>query len=359
MVLHLPATNSFVITPHERGLLAATFYLAGGLTALLASMAPHAHTRSLAALGLTCLTVAGGSYLLRHSFAYWATLASSIAGPMLIAAGILAGNGGPASAVMAALFAFVAVHTALVLPWEYSGIIQLWGATSAVTASWLVAPDVPLAFVAATYLLVCGTLWGVTTRVVEHVRRQAATDPLTGLANRAAFNNALDHSLATVQRTHEPLSLVALDLDEFKLLNDTHGHAAGDASLIAVANAWSYQLRARDTLARTGGDEFIAILPGASPARASHVGARLQDATPVNISCSVGVTTWTSEQTAEQLVAAADHALYQDKAQRHDPTATKRPGCHQPPTEPGPTTKPRRAPTWPSTGVNGSGDRWF
>ncbi len=307
-------------TPLERGLLAATFYLSGGLTTLLAAFAPQAHARLLAALGVVVLTVAGVSYVLRRRFVYWATLASSVAGPTFIAAGILAGNGSGASAVMATLYTFVAIHTALVLRWEHAAVIQLWGVATAVTASWLVAPDLPSTVVAATYLLTCGTLWGVTARLVGAVRRQAATDPLTGLANRASFADALDHALATVQRTREPLSLVALDLDAFKQINDTRGHAAGDTTLIAATQAWAGQLRARDTLARTGGDEFIAVLPGADPDQAAQVADRLKDATPAIVSCSVGVATWSSDQTAEQLAIAADRDLYGDKAHRRNPT---------------------------------------
>jgi len=303
-------------TSVQRGVLAAIFYLAGGLVVLLAGLAPGAHSGWLVGLGLTALAVAGASYVLRRSFAYWATLATSTAGPLLIGIGIVAGDGSWASAVAATLYTFVAIHTALVLRWGHAGLIQVWGLATAGVASQLVAPFLPLAVVAATYLLVCGTLWAVTTHLVLHVRHEAATDPLTGLANRASFADALAHALATVDRTGEPLSLVALDLDGFKLVNDTRGHAAGDATLVACARAWSSQLRGRDILARTGGDEFIAILPGSGSAPAAQVAARLQGATPDDVSCSVGVATWSPGQTGDQLVTAADLALYRDKARR-------------------------------------------
>lgn len=303
-------------TPTQRGMLAAIFYLSGGLVALLAALAPGSHGGALATLGLTAVTVAVASHVLRRRFAYWATLATSTAGPLLIAVGIVAGDGSWASALLATLFTFVAIHTALVLRWEHAGLIQVWGAVSAVAAARLVAADLPAAVVATAYLVVCGTLWGVTTHLVRHVRREAATDPLTGLANRGSFGEALAHAMATVERTGEPLSLVALDLDGFKLVNDTRGHAAGDAVLVACADAWSRQLRGRDVLARTGGDEFVAILPGSDSDEAARVAARLRDAVAPTVLCSVGVAGWVAGQGADQLVTAADQALYRDKARR-------------------------------------------
>ncbi len=96
----------------------------------------------------------------------------------------------------------------------------------------------------------------------------AQRDPLTGLANRRAFEEALRREVARARRSGAPLAVAALDVDHFKRVNDAHGHAAGDAVLAAVAARAAAALRAGDLLARVGGEEFAALLPGAGLAAA-------------------------------------------------------------------------------------------
>lgn len=147
---------------------------------------------------------------------------------------------------------------------------------------------------------------------------QAFTDTLTGLKNR----RALDHVLARLLRQQRPLAVLSLDLDFFKEINDTHGHAAGDAMLQHVARAMLDETREDDTLARVGGDEFTLLLPGVTrpePARelTRRLIARIE--TPLRygphtlqVSASVGIalSNQMSAPTAETLAAAADRALY-------------------------------------------------
>jgi diguanylate cyclase (GGDEF)-like protein len=298
----------------ERGRLACVFYGAGGLLVLVAAVEPGSRTIMLG-LAVAALSVSASAYLWRERFSYAATLISSVLGPGLIAAGIVAGGQSWAGGLIAAAYTFVAVHTALVLRWQHAAGLFAWATVTAVLALTLGDPGLPIAPMTAGFLLIYGTLVGVTSWLTQKVQRQAATDPLTGLANRAAFDAALAYARATVLRTDEPLSLIALDLDDFKRINDTQGHAAGDAVLVDAARCWSAQLRERDVLARTGGDEFVAILPGADIEEAAQVADRLVAALTGPVGCSAGVATWRQGQDLDQLLRTADRALYAAKQQ--------------------------------------------
>lgn len=111
---------------------------------------------------------------------------------------------------------------------------------------------------------------------VEAVARLALADPLTGLPNRRAFDAALSREVARARREGAPLAVAALDVDHFKRVNDVHGHAAGDAVLAAAASRAAAALRAGDLLARVGGEEFVALLPGATLAAAAEAAERIR-----------------------------------------------------------------------------------
>ena len=100
-------------------------------------------------------------------------------------------------------------------------------------------------------------------RRLEHAETAAVSDPLTGLPNRALLADRAEQALRRSRRTGEPFSLVVVDLDDFKLVNDRHGHAAGDAVLRALAGRFGATVRASDTVARLGGDEFVVLSLGA------------------------------------------------------------------------------------------------
>jgi diguanylate cyclase (GGDEF)-like protein len=111
-----------------------------------------------------------------------------------------------------------------------------------------------------------------------------------------------------------------LDIDHFKRFNDAHGHQAGDRLLREIAQTWRAQLRASDILARYGGEEFALVSPAWPLTAATAVLARVRAATPRGQTCSAGLAVFTGSESAEQLVARADAALYEAKAQGRDRT---------------------------------------
>jgi diguanylate cyclase (GGDEF)-like protein len=112
--------------------------------------------------------------------------------------------------------------------------------------------------------------------------------------------------------------LATLDLDCFKLYNDTHGHPAGDRLLREMAAVWREELRARDFLARIGGEEFALLLPGTGPGDASAVVERLRARMPYEQTCSAGIVARKAGEGADSLTARADEALYASKTSGRD-----------------------------------------
>ncbi len=156
----------------------------------------------------------------------------------------------------------------------------------------------------------------VRADLMHRLADQAITDELTGLANRRGWYTQLDSALARARRTHEPLSVVLLDLDGFKTVNDRRGHAAGDRLLRAVSANWLAAVRESDVLGRVGGDEFAVLLEGADGAAADEIVARLEAALPAGQGVSAGIATWNGDETGEALVSRADAQMYGRKRQR-------------------------------------------
>ncbi len=152
-------------------------------------------------------------------------------------------------------------------------------------------------------------------------RAEAGTDAVTGCMNHRAMRRRLHEEIGRVARAEGRLSCLLLDLDDFKLVNDRHGHPAGDALLRGVARALMGEFRAFDRVARYGGDEFVVILPNAGLESAALAADRaLQrlaalpsfDATP-GVSASIGAAQWRAPMTAQELLAACDEALLRSK----------------------------------------------
>jgi len=152
----------------------------------------------------------------------------------------------------------------------------------------------------------------------------ASTDPLTGLLNHRAFHARLDEEIARADRSGQPLALLLVDLDDFRAINNTHGHQAGDRALAAIAAALRSSLRAGDSAGRHGGDEFAALLPEADLGEALAVAERARAAVAavalpagnatIHATTSLGVAALPRHARArEALIAAADGAAYAAK----------------------------------------------
>lgn len=160
------------------------------------------------------------------------------------------------------------------------------------------------------------------TAVNQRLQSLAMTDPLTQLGNRRAFDDNLAIELAQAKRDKLPLSLMLLDIDNFKRVNDKLGHEAGDQLLQAIAATLTEQVRPSDRPARLGGDEFAAILPDADTETAIIVATRLkaqidkaaltEQHLALGASISIGIATWHGHQ-EQQLYTQADDALYEAK----------------------------------------------
>ena len=159
---------------------------------------------------------------------------------------------------------------------------------------------------------------------LESARQLADRDPLCPLLNRRAFKRELEREIARSERYKTALSLLFIDLDAFKSINDREGHEAGDRVLLKVAETLQNSVRQNDIVGRLGGDEFGVVLIEAGPEEASicrsAIGDRLATACPAQVSASIGTASWTEGQTATQLLACADQDMFRQKSsKRHTP----------------------------------------
>lgn len=213
---------------------------------------------------------------------------------------------------------------------------HLWSRNPGVSASLLVCTTViavtAIAGVSSGHEAVIGAIAAaaaigigvVASRVrydakVNEIERLATRDPVTGLANRRVLDEALPREVARARRTDAALSVIVLDIDRFKRVNDVHGHLAGDGVLRSVGAALVANTKGYDVAVRLGGDEFAVLLPGCSAADAANVAERLLlrtvaeiDGHPVTVSAGYASLT-SSMLDGRALLAAGDAGLYAAK----------------------------------------------
>jgi diguanylate cyclase (GGDEF)-like protein len=293
---------------------AAVLFAAGGSLALFSLAVPHwhiAHPAEAALMAVPALPTAALLYLFAariperaiHVFLVLATLQLSAAVPLL----------GPGAATAAAgcyftwisIFAFYFVRRRLaLLHLGFMGLVYAF-------ALWVVhAHGGPGQWVVTMGTAAAGGL--VVASLVGPLRQQAATDVLTGLANRRSWEDTLERELARAWRQHLPVTVAVIDLDHFKDLNDSAGHQAGDRLLRDVSAAWGNVIRDEDVLARPGGDEFGLVLPNCSQGQALEILDRLREKTP-DLTFSAGLAAWDGSEQAGTLMERADIALYRAK----------------------------------------------
>jgi diguanylate cyclase (GGDEF)-like protein len=187
--------------------------------------------------------------------------------------------------------------------------------------------NAPQSFVILALMFLSMALnFGFMLMAIDRLRNEVADlalmDDLTGVGNRRHLLQRLTDECARSERSNEPFALLVIDIDSFKLINDSHGHAAGDACLQHFTLMAQTRLRTCDMLARTGGDEFCVVLPASTLREGAMIARRIIDVcrddaaacvgSDIPVSVSIGVAQWTREVGAfpDRLIAAADHALY-------------------------------------------------
>ncbi|MDX1392676.1 MAG: GGDEF domain-containing protein [Rheinheimera sp.] len=183
--------------------------------------------------------------------------------------------------------------------------------------------DHPFSPMVQRELLLLESEWLFSLRnalVVSRLQHMALKDTLTGLGNRRFFDDSFDKAVQLAKRHNDSCALILLDLDNFKQVNDTAGHSAGDEVLLAVADCLRDTLRATDSLFRFGGDEFAVLLSGQDADSAELVARRLVKVInqhylcqQYHVSASAGLSVLREEQSCRQLFTSADSALYQAK----------------------------------------------
>ena len=202
---------------------------------------------------------------------------------------------------------------------------QLVGVDFVFTHSGPALPVIVLLLMFLSMSINFGFLLMAVDRLRSEVADLALLDDLTGVGNRRHLLQRLTEECARSERSGEPFALLVIDLDGFKLINDTHGHAAGDACLQHFTLMAQTRLRPGDMLARSGGDEFCVVLPASTLREGAMIARRILEVCradaeacvgdEIPISLSIGVAQWSREMGLhpDRLMAAADHALYAAK----------------------------------------------
>ena len=212
------------------------------------------------------------------------------------------------------------------------GVRAVWRAESVTTE--MVADSTVNVVSAMGYMAIAltfhATLLGIVVgRILSDLRHRSRHDGLTGLLNRRAMEEALFSQMQRSRRTGEPFTVLMLDLDRFKTINDRHGHAAGDRALKHTAAALTAELREVDAVGRFGGEEFLIVMPGATVETALPVAERLRtalisdppsiDDATLLLSASIGIAQWREPaEEPSRLLMRADAALYNAKVRGRD-----------------------------------------
>lgn len=325
------------------GLVAGWLFLAGAPLCVFAMLLPHSPKVDGTAIWIE----AGATALLSLPLLIWARRLPRRIYPaaMIVATGVITVTmyfngerlGAPSSGtqvyyVWVALYAGYFFNKAEIVV-QLAAIAILYAAILSVVHAGSVGPTRWLLTVA----MVCGCASLVyllkrrRDQLMDRLHAAARRDALTGIANRQAFDERLGHELAVTRRSGHPTAVVFLDIDNFKQINDRRGHAAGDEVLRTVATVATQSLRETDLVARHGGDEFAAILPGANVQQAYQAAERIRlavldaqsaEAGAVPFTISVGVVdSVDAGEVVDAVVRSADRALYSAKRLGRNRTA--------------------------------------
>ncbi|MDH3467863.1 MAG: GGDEF domain-containing protein [Gammaproteobacteria bacterium] len=243
----------------------------------------------------------------------WVLVLQSVFALLLVSIGVAISTLGSYASV-AIFYVVIAVYCFHFFTVPIAVAIVLLGAAGYALALLHIGVESWLAAVAI--MVGSGLTAGIMTNLlVQRIGRLAAEDALTGLTNRRAWEALLRHEVLNAPRNLNPFSIVLLDLDNFKRINDSHGHIAGDHMLQQVAGALQRVTRKGDVAARWGGDEFALLLLKCGDAEATHIVGRITEQLDGVIDFSVGIETWRPPQTMQDVLEAADAKLYTMKQQ--------------------------------------------
>jgi diguanylate cyclase (GGDEF)-like protein len=276
-------------------------------------MTPEAPRTLAGVFIVVALAMAAGTWLLGERLPRVFLLVEACVACILNS--VLVSQSATAGGAIADAFAYVwlTVFVAAFFPraWWPFGLL-----VAAAFGGGLLADDLPSNLFSAWVVLSVSVLMAgfVVAMVSRAMLGRMSTDALTGTLNRAGLHDAA-HRLRLRRRRDTPgVTVAALDLDGFKAVNDNNGHATGDRLLAEATAAWRSALRAGDVLARTGGDEFIVLMPDTAPSEATLVLDRLRDAHPV--AWSAGVADWQADEPLSVCIERADRELYAAKHAR-------------------------------------------
>lgn len=282
-----------------------------GLAAVVSPISPSEPTRLIAALGVGAVLVGCGIWVFAARIPTWGFELLTAVGALTVSALVARATADGGMMITAFSYPWIAIYAAHFFARRVVVALALL-ITVGFGAGLLIDG---LAHAGLYWVVVTATIWSICIvlgELSESLRRQAGTDPLTGLLNRAGFLAAAEREHAIAQRTGSQLTLVVLDLDGFKQINDRHGHGVGDRLLVDLGRSWQRRLRAGDIIARHGGDEFVLLLPSTSVEGAQAVLDRLRDES-LPVDWSIGACSWMPQESLDQCLARADELLYSVK----------------------------------------------
>ena len=305
----------------------ALLYLSGGATILLVLIFPHPPTMNvgvLLLLGSVAPVLGLGLHLARNRV-------PEAAHPWLLGAGtcvvaILVLTGGSRTVAVSFSFFFIWVVMYCLLFFSPLGAAVRIGLAAVAyfvcLASLQATAGSPFSAVEPICLVAVVSTMSLVVMRLARARERSEIDPLTLVVNRRGLDRMLELEVRGAVQGRGPLVVAMIDVDHFKSINDTEGHAAGDRLLKDLVGAWRTVLRAGDVLGRIGGDEFVVVLPRCSWQDAAPTLERLRAAAALEgVTCSLGGAPWQPGDSVSLLLGRADAALYQAKREGRDRVA--------------------------------------